>query len=85
MPFILNVQNLITVLNFSGPLLSESVSKALQFTGGPDVEETAKFAGTFDKFFDALNVSNYTEGVRHRKPFQLPYRSSSDFWLKACA
>jgi len=49
------------------------------------VEETAKFAGTFDKFFDALNVSNYTEGVRRRKPFQLPYRSSSDFRLKVCA
>ena len=63
-------------------VLSESVSKALQLTGGAEVEETAKFAGMFDKFFDALNVSNYTEGVRHRKPFQLPYRSASDFRLK---
>ena len=37
--------------------------------GVAEVEETAKFAGVFDNFFDALNVSNYTEGVRHRKPF----------------
>ena len=41
-----------------------------------------KFTATFDKFFDALNVSNFTVGVHQRKPFQLPYRSKDDFRLK---
>lgn len=63
-------------------MLSESVSKALQLTGGQEVEETARFVALFDKFFDALNVCNFTNGIHRRKPFQLPYRSASDYRLK---
>ena len=37
-------------------VLSELVSKALVFTGGSPVEETAKFVDLMDKFFDCLNV-----------------------------
>ena len=59
-------------------MLSESVSKALQLTGGPEVAETVHFVSLMDKFFDALNVSNYTHGVHKRKPFQLPYLSGND-------
>ena len=58
------------------------MSKALELTGGTEVEETERFTATFDKFFDALNISNFTNGVHKRKPFQLPYRSKDDFCLK---
>ena len=63
-------------------VLSESVWKALQLTGGPEVEETVRFISFFDKFFDCFNVSSYSAGRRHRKVFQQPYRSSTDFRLK---
>ncbi len=53
-------------------------------TGGADVTETAKFAAMMVKFFDSMNVTNFEAGKRHRKPFQDPYRSGSDFRLKAC-
>jgi hypothetical protein len=55
------------------------VSKALKLVGGDKVRETAKFVAMIDKFFDALNVSNFTSGRRKRKPFQNPYRSADDF------
>ena len=61
--------------------MSESVSKALTLVGGEKVKETAKFVAIMDKFFDALNASNFTSGKRKRKPFQDPYRSSQDFRL----
>ena len=64
-------------------LLCETVAKALLvLSGDPAVQETAKFVTMFDKFFDALNVSNYTSGVNKRKVFQQPYRSGDDFRLK---
>ena len=50
-------------------------------TQGVEAEETAKFVEYMDKFFDALNVSNFTEGKKKRKPFQNPYRSDTDFRL----
>ena len=46
------------------------------------MEETARFVALFDKFFDALNVCNFTNGIHRRKPFQLLYRSASDYRLK---
>jgi len=36
------------------------VAKALPLVVGDEAEETAKFASTFDSFFDILNVSNFT-------------------------
>ena len=67
---------------FFAQLLSETVSKALRLSGEPAVQETAKFVSMFDKFFDALNVSNYNSGVKKMKTFQQPYRSGDDFRLK---
>lgn len=62
-------------------MLSDTVSKALQLVGGPEAQETARFVSTFDKFFDALNVGNFRNGIYHRKRFQNPYYSESDFRL----
>ncbi len=58
--------------------LSESVSKALKLTGGPEVAETVRFVEFMDNFFDSLNVSNYKQGIKKRKMFQLPYTSGKD-------
>lgn len=63
-------------------VLSESVSKALTLTGGEEARETSRLVDYMDKFFDALNVSNYTKGVHKRKPFQLPYTTSEDKCLE---
>lgn len=63
-------------------VLSDSVSKALEMTGGKDAQETAKFVGMFDKFFDCLNVNSFIKGKHSRKAFQNPYRSATDFRLK---
>ena len=39
--------------------MSETVSKALELTGGMRAQETAKFVSVVDKFFDCLNVNDY--------------------------
>ena len=58
------------------------MSKALHLLGDTTTEETAKFVEMFDKFFDTLNVSNFSSGKEKRKPFQSPYISGTDFRLK---
>ena len=58
------------------------MSKALLLRGGSQASETSKFILFMDKFFDALNVHNYTHGVHARKPFQMPYTSPNDKRLK---
>lgn len=63
-------------------VLSESVSKALMLIGGEEAQETAKFVGMFDKFFDCLNVNSFVKGKHSRKSFQNTYRSPKDFCLK---
>ena len=63
-------------------VLSKTVSKALELAGGEEASETAHFVGMVDKFFDALNVHNYTHGLHSRKRFQMPYTSSEDMRLK---
>ena len=62
--------------------LSESVSKALTLTGGDEVEETSRLILMMDKFFDCVNVHNFTHGLHARKPFQMPYWSAEDPRLK---
>lgn len=69
-------------VDLAAQVLSQSVSKALEFTGGPEVEETAKFVDMFDKFFDCLNVNNFVTAYHKRKVFQRPYKSGTDFRLK---
>ena len=65
-------------------VLSKSVSDAL--FGGLEAEETAVFVDMFDKWFDAVNTCNFTNGQYQRKPFKNPYRLSAtgeeDFRLK---
>ena len=65
-------------------MLSESVAKALLLVVGDEATETVEFVSKFDSFFDILNVSNFTNGTRYRKPFQHPYRHGSDPRLKVC-
>ena len=45
---------------------------------GEKAKETSRFTAMFDQFFDALNVSNFTNGARHRKKFSHPYQSKDD-------
>ena len=52
------------------------------FVNDPEMVETHHFVCIFDKFFDCLNVGNFTDGKHNRKIFQQPYRSSQDFRLK---
>ena len=51
-------------------MLSTRVSTALKLNGGPEAEESAKFAEMFDHFFDCLNVNSFDEGKHQRKPFK---------------
>ena len=63
-------------------VLSNSVSKALQLTGGTEALETARFVDMFNNFFDCMNVSSLSAGKLKRCPFKSPYRSARDFRLK---
>jgi len=63
-------------------VLSQSVATAIKLRGGEEASETAKFVEMCDKWFDALNVHNYTHGIRARKDFQKPYTSVDDERLK---
>lgn len=49
---------------------------------GPKSMETAQFVSMFDKFFDCLDVSNFTAEARQRKRFLHPYRSQDGEQLK---
>lgn len=69
-------------VDLAAQVLSESVSHALHLTGGDEASETAHFIGLMDKFFDALNVHNFSHGAKALKPFQMPYTSQTDFRLK---
>lgn len=62
-------------------VLSNQVSTALRCFGGDEAAESAIFADNFNKFFDCLNVSNYTEGKQQRNRFKDPYRKKDDFRL----
>ena len=44
-------------------VLCETVSKALEHSGGDKASETAKFVRMMDQFFDCLNVMNLTNGM----------------------
>lgn len=63
-------------------VLSETVAKGLKFTFKEDAREAAVFVEKIDKFFDSLNVTNYTKCITTLKPFKMPYRSGDDFRMK---
>ena len=44
-------------------MLSQSVATAIKLRGGDEASETAKFVEMCDKWFDAMNVHNYTQGI----------------------
>ena len=69
-------------IDYSFQVLSESVYTAMLLDNDPETVETRQFVCMFDRFFDCLNVCNFTNGKLNRKIFQQPYRSSSDFRLK---
>ena len=60
-------------------VMSERVSKTMLLTGGSEAFETSCFIGKVDKFFDCLNVINYTSGRHSRKKFLMPYFKLDDF------
>ena len=49
-----------------------------------EAKETIVFVEMFDKFFDMLNVTNYTKCITKRKHFQRPYTLSKDIRLEVC-
>ena len=60
------------------------MKQCLLITGGSGSFETSLFIGKVDKFFDSLNVTSFTKGIKARKPFQKPYVSKDDLRLKVC-
>ena len=69
--------------NKSSSSQSETVTKALLLTGGSEAFEPSVFIGKVDQFFDALNMTNYTKGIKARTPFQKPYFNKDDPRLEA--
>ena len=69
-------------IDYSFQVLRESVYTAMLLDNDPETVETLQFVCMFDRFFDCLNVCNFTNGKLNRKIFQQPYRSSNDFRLK---
>ena len=63
-------------------VLSQSVATALRTYLKGESEETAKYLEMFDKFFDCLNVTNYTTCYIKRKYFQSPYRWNNDLRIQ---
>ena len=62
-------------------VLSQSVSRALELTGGNEAFGTVVFTDMMDTFFDILNVGNFTFGRQKRKKYSHPIRSADDFRL----
>lgn len=54
------------------------MSNALIITKKDEASETAEFCYMMDRFFDCLNVRNYSAGIKHRKKFQEVYQGADD-------
>ena len=54
------------------------MSNALLLSGNEEVKETATFIQLMDKFFDCMNVKNFSQGSHKRKQFQMSYKSGAD-------
>ena len=65
-------------------MLSESVVGALQNGSTEDTVETIRFVEMMDRFFDCLNVNNFSTSKKKIKSFQSPYTSAKDFRLTVC-
>ena len=64
--------------------MSQSVASGMKLSIGEEADETARFVEMCDKWFDAMNVHNYYEGIHTRKDFQKPYESAKDDRLVVC-
>lgn len=64
--------------------MSETVANGLKTVVGDKASETVLFVKMMDRFFDCLNVNNFSTGKQKRKPFQEPYRKPNDFRFKVC-
>ena len=62
--------------------MSSTASSVLLYTGNSEVFETAYFIVKVGKFFDCLNVNNFTQEKHLRKPFQELYCNADDTHLK---
>lgn len=63
-------------------MLSETVANGLRLNFKESARETANFIEKVDKFFDSLNVTNYTDCITKLKQFKMPYRHAKDFRIK---
>ena len=63
-------------------VLSSTVSNAMMVYIGDEASETAKFIDMIDKFFDTMNVNNYSSCYKQLKQFKSPYRWSNDARIK---
>ena len=63
-------------------MLSETVAKGLRCIFKEEARETAVFVEKVDKFFDCLNVTNYSKSITSLKPFKMPYHCGDDFRMK---
>lgn len=54
------------------------MANALRVFVDAEAEETATFIEYFNKFFDILNVNNFTECYEKRKYDKSPYRWPND-------
>ena len=59
-------------------VLSSTVSKILKEYYPESTHATSELCDNMDKYFDSLNVRNLHEGVFKRKPFLLPFQSTTD-------
>ena len=56
-----------------------SVATALRVFFSNEAAATADFIDKFDKFFDLMNVTNYTKCYTSLKDFKRPYHWANDF------
>ena len=68
---VFNASSIFSIFIFK--VMSETVSKALKFTGDEEAAETAQFIEMVDKRFYCLNVSTLSKGKMKSKPFVQPY------------
>ena len=61
-------------------VLSETVSNVLHTFGGP--EAGAEFVEMFDKWFDALNVCNFSDGKTQQKHLNIHIDLQMTFTLR---
>lgn len=57
---------------------------ALKKGSAEDTVETIRFVEMMDRFFDCLNVNNFSSSKNKIKLFQSPYTSAKDFRIAVC-